>query len=98
MARMSRSPGFEGSHEATSEDLQELPAITHNAVHTPERSIAEDQVAEIDYNEPGEREQTIRLRPAFVDTSTAGNVVVWGMPINADRWIGTINGSAFSVS
>ena len=64
MAPKSQPPGFEGSREVTPEDLESLPAITQDAVHTLERCIAEHHIAEVDYKEPEEREETIRLRPA----------------------------------
>ena len=84
---MALPPGFEGSREATTEDLKSLPAITHDAVHMLERCIAEHHVADVDYEPPAEPRETIRIRPAFIRTSSAGNVVVWGMPIDADHWI-----------
>ena len=71
MAPKSQPPGFEGSREIAPEDLESLPAITQDAVHTLESCIAEHHVADIDYKEPQESEETIRLRPAFIKTSTA---------------------------
>jgi len=67
--------------------MASLPAITQDAVHVLERCIADHHIAEIDYQEPEERQETIRLRPAFIRTSTAGNIVVWGMPADADHWM-----------
>ena len=87
MSPSSLPPGFEGSRESTVEDLASLPAITQDAVHVLERCIADHHIAEIDYQEPEERQETIRLRPAFIRTSTAGNIVVWGMPADADHWM-----------
>ena len=87
MAPKSQPPGFEGSREVTPEDLESLLAITQDAVHTLERCIAEHHVADIDYKEPQESEEKIRLRPAFIKTSTAGNIVVWGMPPDANHWM-----------
>ena len=87
MANQSLPPGFEASRDPTPEDLESLPAITLDAVHVLERCMAEHHIAEVDYKEPEEREETIRLRPAFIKTSTAGNIVVWGMPPDANHWM-----------
>jgi len=71
-------PGFEGSRDATPEDLESLPSITLEAVHVLERCMAEHHIAEVDYTEPDDQPETIRIRPAFIRTSKAHNLVAWG--------------------
>ena len=80
-------PGFEESRDPTPEDLESFPASTLDAVHVLERCMAEHHIAEVDYTEPDERQETIRVRPAFIRTSTAQNVVAWAYPVGADHWI-----------
>lgn len=87
MSPNSLPPGFEESRTPTADDLKSLPAISHEAVHVLERCVADHHIAEIDYKEPQEQQETIRLRPAFIRTSTANHIVVWGMPATADRWM-----------
>ena len=73
---MARPTGFEESREATSQDLESLPSINLEAVHVLERCMAEHHVAEVDYIEPDERQETIRVRPAFIRTSKDRKSVV----------------------
>jgi hypothetical protein len=80
-------PGFEGSRDATPEDLESLPSVTLEAVHVLERCMTEHHIAEVDYTEPDDRPETIRIRPAFIRTSKAHNLVAWGFPVGADHWI-----------
>ena len=87
MADSARPPEFEASRALTSDERKSLPAIGQQAVHVLEQCIADHHIAEIDYTEPGEQESTIRLRPAFIRTSKARHVVVWGFPNGADHWI-----------
>jgi hypothetical protein len=87
MALNSLPPGFEGSRAATPQDLESLPDINLEAVHVLERCMAEHHIAEVDYAEPDEPQETIRIRPAFIRTSKAHNLVAWGFPIGADHWI-----------
>jgi len=87
MAPRSSPLGFEGSRDATPEDLESLPASTLDAVHVLERCMVEHHIEEVDYAEPNEGPETIRVRPAFIRTSKAQNVVAWCMPIGADHWI-----------
>ena len=87
MPHQAPPPGFEESREPTPEDLEGLPAITLDAVHVLERCMAEHHVAEVDYAEPNEGTETIRVRPAFIRTSKAQNVVAWCFPVGADHWI-----------
>src|SRR5438046_6449747 len=87
MAPRAPPPGFEGRRNAPPEDLESLPAIALDAVHVLERCMVEHHIAEVDYAEPNEGPETIRVRPAFIRTSKAQNVVAWCMPIDADHWI-----------
>ena len=87
MASASRPPELEASHAPTADELKSLPAIGHTAVHVLEECIAEHHIAAIDYAEPDERRTTVRLRPAFIRTSKAHHIVVWGYPEGADHWI-----------
>jgi len=87
MSPSSLPPGFEGSREATAEDLASLPTISHQAVHVLERCITEHHVAEVNYKEPQERQEDIRIRPAFIRCSTAHHLVVWGFPDGGDHWM-----------
>ena|SRR5438552_17309661 len=87
MAPRSFPPGFEGSRDATPEDLESLPASTLDAVHVLERCMVEHHIAEVDYTEPDDSRETIRVRPAFIRTSSAQNVVAWCYPEGADHWI-----------
>ena len=87
MASASRPPELEASHAPTADELKALPAIGHTAVHILEECIAEHHIAEVGYSEPDEPEETVRLRPAFIRTSTAHHIVVWGFPVDADHWI-----------
>ena len=87
MSRQALPPGFEEGRDPTPEDLESLPAITLDAVHVLERCMAEHHIAEIDYTEPDDRPATIRIRPAFIRTSKARNLVAWGFPVGADHWI-----------
>ena len=87
MPPTSRPPGFEESPDATAEDLKSLPSITSHALQVLERCMTEHRVAEVDYTEPDERRQTLRIRPAFIRYSKAGHLVVWGFPVGADHWI-----------
>jgi len=80
-------PGFEDGRDLTPEDLESLPAMTLDAVHVLERCMAEHHIAEVDYTEPTEREKTIRVRPAFIRTGKAHNLVAWGFPVGTDHWI-----------
>ena len=84
---MAHPPGFEESREITAQDLESLAAIDLEAVHVLEHCMVEHHVAEVDYIEPDERQATIRIRPAFIRTSNAHNLVAWGYPISADHWI-----------
>jgi hypothetical protein len=87
MAHLALPADFEGSRDATPQDLTSLPSITLDAVHVLERCMAEHHVAEVDYSEPDERRKTIRIRPAFIRYSKAHNLVAWGFPVGADHWI-----------
>ena len=87
MAPSSPPPEFRSSRDISPQDLESLPAITLEAVHVLERCMAEHHIAEVDYTEPDERQETIRIRPAFIRTSKAHNLVAWGYPIGADHWI-----------
>jgi hypothetical protein len=49
--------------------------------------MAEHHIAEVDYTEPDERHETIRIRPAFIRYSKAHNLVAWGFPVGADHLI-----------
>src|SRR5438105_9893272 len=80
-------PDFEETRDTTAQDLESVPGINLEAVHVLERCMAEHHVAEVDYTEPDERQETIRIRPAFIRTSKAHNLVAWGYPIGADHWI-----------
>ncbi len=84
---MALPPGFEESREVDPHDLESVPEINLEAVHMLERCMAEHHIAEVDYTEPDERQETIRIRPAFIRTSKAHNLVAWGYPIGADHWI-----------
>ena len=87
MAPGSPPPGFADSRDPTPEDLDALPAIALNAVHVLERCMVEHHIAEVDYAEPNESPETIRVRPAFIRTSKAQNIVAWCYPEGADHWI-----------
>jgi|SRR6266550_1278886 len=87
MTLSSPLPGFEGSRDLTPPDFQSLPSITLEAVHVLERCMADHHIAEVDYTEPDERRETIRIRPAFIRYSKAHNLVAWGFPVGADHWI-----------
>jgi len=87
MATSAQPPELETSRPPTADELKSLPAIGHQAVHVLEECIAEHHVADIDYQEPDERQTTVRLRPAFIRTSRAHHIVVWGFPVGADHWI-----------
>jgi hypothetical protein len=87
MPPLALPPDFEESRDAGPEDLKLLPSITIEAVHVLERCMAEHHIAEVDYAEPDERQETIRIRPAFIRTSKALNLVAWGFPVGADHWI-----------
>ena len=84
---MALPPGFEESREVDAHDLESVPEINLETVHTLERCMAEHHIAEVDYTEPDERQETIRIRPAFIRTSKAHNLVACGYPIAADHWI-----------
>ena len=84
---MALPPGFEESREVDPHDLESVPEINLEAVHMLERCMAEHHIAEVDYTEPDERQETIRIRPAFIRTSKAHNLVAWAYPIGADHWI-----------
>src|SRR5258708_37923034 len=60
---------LEGSRDATEEDLKSLPAIGRQAVKVLERCIADHHIADVDYAEPDERPEVIRLRPAFINVT-----------------------------
>ena len=87
MPHQAPPPGFEESREPTPEDLEGLPAVALGAVQVLERCMVEHHVAEVDYTEPDERQETIRIRPAFIRYSNAHNLVAWGFPVGADHWI-----------
>jgi hypothetical protein len=87
MAHLALPADFEGSRDATAQDLKSLPSISLDAVHVLERCMAEHHVAEVDYSEPDENQATIRIRPAFIRTSKAHNLVAWAFPVGADHWI-----------
>lgn len=58
------------------------------AIHTIEACIAAHHVAEVGYvNEQG-TEETLRVRPAFIRTSTRGHIVVWARIDQPDaHWV-----------
>ena len=87
MPHQTLPPGFEESRDATAQDFESLPDINLEAVHVLERCMAEHHIAEVDYAEPNEGSETIRVRPAFIRTSRAQNVVAWCFPVAADHWI-----------
>ena len=87
MPASSPPPELEQGRAITPEDLKSLPAISQRAVQVLESCIAQHHIAAIDYQDPDERRTTIRIRPAFIKTSRAHNVVVWGIPAGADHWI-----------
>ena len=87
MPHQALPPSFEEGRDPTPEDLDALPAITLDAVHVLERCMVEHHIAEVDYAEPNEGPETIRVRPAFIRTSKAQNVVAWCYPVDADHWI-----------
>ena len=84
---MALPPGFEETRDTTAEDLESVPDINLEAVHLLERCMAEHHIAEVDYMEPDERQETIRIRPAFIRTSKAHNLVAWAYPVGGDHWI-----------
>ena len=87
MQRQALPPDFEETRDTTAEDLESVPDINLEAVHVLERCIADHHIAEVDYAEPDDRLETIRIRPAFIRTSKAHNLVAWGFPVGADHWI-----------
>ena len=87
MQRQALPPDFEETRDTTAEDLESVPDINLEAVHLLERCMAEHHIAEVDYAEPNESPETIRVRPAFIRTSKAQNVVAWCYPVGADHWI-----------
>jgi hypothetical protein len=87
MAVSPKPPGFETSRAPTPDELRALPTIANQAVAVLERCIADHHVAEVDYREPQEDQESIRFRPAFIRTSTAHNIVVWGIPEGANHWM-----------
>ena len=87
MQRQALPPDFEETRDTTAQDLESVPEINLEAVHVLERCMAEHHIAEVDYTEPDERQETIRVRPAFIRTSKAQNVVAWCFPVGADHWI-----------
>ena len=87
MERQALPPGFEESRDPTPEDLDALPEIIQDAMHVLERCMVKHHIAEVDYTEPDDRAETIRVRPAFIRTSKAQNVVALCFPIGADHWI-----------
>lgn len=86
MPPASPPPGFEETRAATPEDLKSLTSISHAAVQTLERCIAEHHVAEIDYTDAKGLRSRIRLRPASIRHNRADHVVVWGMPVGIEHW------------
>ena len=87
MQRQALPPDFEETRDTTAEDLESVPDINLEAVHVLERCMAEHHIAEVDYAEPDDQLKTIRIRPAFIRTSKAHNLVAWGFPVGADHWI-----------
>ena len=87
MQRQALPPDFEETRDTTAEDLESVPDINLEAVHVLERCMAEHHIAEVDYTEPDDRQETIRIRPAFIRTSKAQNIVAWCYPEGADHWI-----------
>jgi hypothetical protein len=87
MPRQLLPPGFEESRDATERDYESVPSINLDAVHVLERCMTEHHIAEVDYAEPDEGPKTIRVRPAFIRTSRAHNLVAWCFPAGADHWI-----------
>ena len=79
-------PGFENSRPASPDDLHALPQPSHAAAHTLEQCIASHHVAEVDYTDEAGHRSTITIKPAFIRFSTAGHVVLWGIPTNAEHW------------
>jgi hypothetical protein len=80
-------PGFDTSRPPTPEELKALPTVSHEALHVLERCISDHHVAEVDYRAPQERQEMIRFRPAFIRTSSAHNIVVWGIPDGDHHWM-----------
>jgi hypothetical protein len=87
MAISPRPPGFETSRAPTPDELRALPTIAQDALAVLERCIADHHVVVVDYSQPQKGQETIRFRPAFIRTSTAHNIVVWGIPDSAQHWM-----------
>jgi predicted DNA-binding transcriptional regulator YafY len=79
-------PGFESSLPATAEQVESLPALSQEALHTLERCIDAHHVAAIDYADAEGHRSTILIRPAYIRYNTAHHVVVWGIPTGAEHW------------
>ena len=87
MSQHALPPDFADSRDATQSDLESAPSIDLEAVHELEHCMTEHHIAEVEYAEPDERVETIRVRPAFIRTSKAQNLVAWCFPVGADHWI-----------
>jgi hypothetical protein len=87
MAVSPKPPGFETSRDPTEDELKALPTITHQALDVLEQCIGDHHVAAVDYRKPQDGRETIRFRPAFIRTSTAHNIVVWGVPDGDHHWM-----------
>src|SRR5690349_24628411 len=87
MSRQTLPPEFAHTRNATQTDLESDPSINLDAVHTLEQCMRDHHIAEIDYAEPDEAEETIRVRQAFIRTSKAHNLVAWCFPVGAEHWI-----------
>ena len=86
MKGSSRSPGFDESRDATTDELDALPEISQQALQTLDQCIKSHHVVEIDYTDAEGRRSTIPLRPFYIRYSNAHNLVVWGMPTNEPGW------------
>ena len=79
-------PGFEKTAPATAEQLELLPKISLDALALLRPFIEADHIAAIDYTDAGGHRSTILIRPGYIRSNSANNIVVWGIPTNAEHW------------
>ena len=68
------------------DELRALPGPSQDAIHTLDRCIASQHVADVDYTDAAGLRSTIRIRPAFIRYNTAQHLVLWGIPIDDQHW------------
>jgi hypothetical protein len=79
-------PGFENSPAPTAEQLKAQNWISQDDLERLQRCIDKRHIAAIDYTDAKGLRSKILIRPVYIRMNSVGNMVVWGVPLDADHW------------